>query len=131
MHTTPKAWRRVKVYVAGSTARGVPLSGATVQYWVGRVAQTLAGLTGGAATIHAPSEGWWRGRRETTVVVEALVDDGRWAHEGGRAAVEMTLQAYLAATCQETALVTAEWLPNAEVHFIAAHDSDGVVAGIG
>lgn len=123
-----RAWRRVKVYVAGATARGVPLAPATVDRWVDRIANTLAGLNGGGCTIHAPAEGWWRGRREKTVVVEALIDDVVWSHEGGRVAVELTLQQYLAATCQDTALFEAVWVPTGEVHFVAAHDSGGVVA---
>lgn len=121
-----KAWRRVCVYVGGATRGGVELSRETHAGWVRTIAGALSELSGGGCTMHAPAVGCWRGVAEPVQLVEALVPDGVWRER--RAAFEVTLQRFLAATCQDAVLVTADWLSNDEVSFVECHDSEGVVS---
>lgn len=120
-------YRRVTVYVAGATARGVPLAAGEHQRWVRRAADALATLTGGAATVHPADTGYWRGVTEPTVRVEALVAEAVW-FGGGRCAVERFARAYATGACQETVLVTAEPVAADAVWFISPPDGGGVVA---
>jgi len=122
------AWRRVRVHVAGATARGVPIAPATHDAWIARFLAVLTEFSGGGATLHPPETGVWRGSREPVRVIEAIMPSSTW-HDGARPALDAVAQRFLAATCQETVLVTAEYLAPDEVWFLTAHDGGGVVAG--
>lgn len=121
-----KAWRRVRVYVGGATRGGVELAQAIHAQWVRTIAGALGELSGGGCTMHAPSVGCWRGVSEPVQLVEALVPDYTWRER--RASFEVVLQRFLAATCQDAVLVTADWLSAEEVSFVECHDSEGVVS---
>lgn len=129
-HPTRDAWYRVTAYVGGATRNGLLLDVETHRTWVRRIASALAGLSGGGCTVHAPATGCWRGVTEPSTLVEALVPYSVWrgAHPA-RAAFNVVLQHFLAATCQDAVLVTAAYLAPNEVTFVTAHDSEGVVAG--
>lgn len=124
---TPGGWRHVVVYVAGRTAGGTLVPPSEHERWVAAWRAVLAGLTGGAATVHAAETGWWRGVAEPVVRVSAFVSEAAWV-DRGRAVVTSTARQYAAMACQETVLVTAERWQEDEVCFIIAHDSLGVVS---
>lgn len=123
------AWYRVAVYVGGATRNGLPLDVETHRTWVRRISVSLAALSGGGCTVHAPATGCWRGVAEPTVLVEALVPYGVWrGTHPARAAFDACLQHFLAATCQDAVLVTAAYFAPNEVTFVTSHDGEGVVA---
>lgn len=130
MHATAQ-WRRVRVYVAGSTAPGVPLRASTWAGWVSEFVRVLARASGDGVTVYPPVEGWWAGDVERTRIVEALMPEDEWASPAWRRLFDRTVQRYLAETCQSTALVVAEKLDADEVRFVEAHDSEGVVSDVG
>jgi hypothetical protein len=121
-----KAWRRVRAYVGGATRGGVELAQPIHAGWVRTIASALSELSGGGCTMHAPAVGCWRGVAEPVQIVEALVPDHTWRDR--RASFEVTLQRFLAATCQDAVRVTADWLSSDEVSFVEWHDSEGVVS---
>lgn len=130
MHATAQ-WRRIRVYVADSTARGVPLRMSTWDGWISEFVRVLARASGGGVTVYPPVGGWWAGTTERTRIVEALMPEDEWQRPAWRRLFDRTVQRYVAETCQSTALVVAEKLDADEVSFIAAHDSEGVVSGVG
>lgn len=121
------AWRRVRVHAAGATARGVPIAPAIYDAWIARFLAVLTEYSGGGATIYPPAMGVWRGSREPVRVIEVVMPNAAWHR--ARPAIDAVAQRFLAATCQETVLVTAEHLAPDEVWFLTAHDGGGVVAG--
>lgn len=106
MRILPKrlAASRVEVYLGGATRFGVPLDAACFRSWQLRVADVLAGFSGGGVTIHAPAEGRWLGRPEPTVVVEAFL----LTHQFDAVLTHSVFESFLAATSQQAVLVVVD-----------------------
>ena len=124
----PSAYRRVRVYAGGSTRSGLPLDVECPRAWVRRFCDTLSALSeGGGCTVYDRGvTGCWAGYTEPVAVVETIAPDEVWRTH--RANIDAVAQRFLAATQQDAVLITAEWLGRDEVHFIAAHDGEGVVS---
>lgn len=125
MNATEKTWRRIRVYAAGASASGHTLDADVFAAWRQRLAAALGLMSGGGCTV-IEARGCWRGQAEPTVILETLVVDAVW-RSPARLVFAREVQRFLAETCQESVLITAEWL-GSDVEFVTRFDGEGVVS---